>query len=232
MKTLKILLVDDHKMIRDGIRSMLESLENKYKFSIDEAADAEEGILKAKKKPDIIIMDYQLPSMSGADAAKAILASNAKARILALSNYNEYMYINKMVKTGVKGFILKNIGPEELLKAIETILKGNNYYSNDVALKLLAYENSSTEGEISLEEDKLLKLLSEREIEILHCIADEMTSDEIAKKLSISKRTVDSHRQNIMNKLDVKSIAGLIREAIPLLNHKKPTGNKQTLKKQ
>ncbi len=218
MKTLKILLIDDHKMIRDGIKSMLESQENKYKFVVDEAADGEEGIAKAKLKPHIIIMDYQLPKLSGAEAAAIILNQNSKAKILALSNYNEYMYIDKMVKTGVKGFILKNIGPEELLKAIETILSGSIYYSSDVALKLMAFDSDSTQGKKLSKKNKLTQLLSEREIEILRYITDEYTSDAIAHRLNLSKRTVDSHRQNIMTKLDVKSVAGLIKYAIPWLH--------------
>ena len=218
MKTLKILLIDDHKMIRDGIKSMLESQENKYKFVVDEAADGEEGIAKAKLKPHIIIMDYQLPKLSGAEAATIILTHNPKAKILALSNYNEYMYIDKMVKTGVKGFILKNIGPEELLKAIETILGGSIYYSSDVALKLIAFDSDSTQGKKLSKKNKLTQILSEREIEILRYITDEYTSDAIAHRLNLSKRTVDSHRQNIMTKLDVKSVAGLIKYAIPWLH--------------
>jgi DNA-binding NarL/FixJ family response regulator len=218
MKTLKILLIDDHKMIRDGIKSMLESQENRYKFVVDEAADGEEGIAKAKLKPHIIIMDYQLPKLSGAEAAAIILGHNPKAKILALSNYNEYMYIDKMVKTGVKGFILKNIGPEELLKAIETILSGNIYYSSDVAIKLMAFDSDSSQGKKLSKKNKLTQLLSEREIEILRYITDEYTSDAIAHRLNLSKRTVDSHRQNIMTKLDVKSVAGLIKYAIPWLH--------------
>jgi DNA-binding NarL/FixJ family response regulator len=217
MKTLKILLVDDHKMIRDGIKSMLESQENKYKFIIDEAEDGEEGLAKSKANPHIIIMDYQLPKMSGAETAALILGSNPKAKILALSNYNEYMYIDKMIKTGVKGFILKNIGPEELLKAIETILNGSIYYSSDVAVKMMSFDNNSAQSKKTPKDNKLEEILSQRELEVLKCIGEEYTSEEIAKKLSISKRTVDSHRQNIMNKLNVKNIAGLVKYALPLL---------------
>ena len=217
MKTLKILLIDDHKMIRDGLRSMLESQENKYKFVIDEAETGEEGVLKAKAHPDIIIMDYQLPKMTGAEAVAMIIKNNPKARILALSNYNEYMYIDKMVKNGVKGFILKNIGPEELIKAIETILSGTSYFSSDVAIKLLTFDTSSEQTKEINHGYELERILSVREMEVLKLIANEFTSEEIAKDLHISKRTVDAHRQNIMNKLDVKSAAGLVKYAVLLL---------------
>jgi DNA-binding NarL/FixJ family response regulator len=217
MKTLKILLIDDHKMIRDGLRSMLESQENDYKFVIDEAETGEEGVIKAKAHPDIIIMDYQLPKMSGAEAVAVIMKHNSKARIIALSNYNEYMYIDKMVKNGVKGFILKNIGPEELIKAIETILSGARYFSTDVAMKLMTFDTSSEQIKEITHGYELELILSTREMEVLKLIANEHTSEEIAKDLNISKRTVDAHRQNIMNKLGVKSAAGLVKYAVLLL---------------
>ncbi|MGP8217599.1 MAG: response regulator [Bacteroidia bacterium] len=221
MKTLKILLIDDYEMIRDGIRSMLESQEKKYKFTIYEAEDGDEGVSKAiDLSPHIIILDYELPKMSGAETAGTILANNPKAKILALSNYNEYMYIDKMIKAGVKGFILKNIGPEELLKAINTILNGNIYYSSDVALKLMNFDNNSYRNKkISKEYNhKLEKLLSHRELDVLKYIAEEYTSEEIGRKLHISKRTVDTHRQNIMKKLEVKSIAGVMKYTMPLIS--------------
>ena len=146
-KNIRILIVDDHKMVREGIRSMLEFQESKFKFFINEAGDGEEGIEIAGQNPyDIIIMDYQLPGMDGADAAKLILEKNPDAKILALSNYNEYMYIDRMIKTGVKGFVLKNVTPEELIKAIDTILKGSNYFSNDVAIKLLNFRDNKPDS--------------------------------------------------------------------------------------
>ena len=89
-------------------------------------------------------MDYQLPGIDGAEAARQILEKNPDAKIFALSNYNEYMYIDRMIKTGVKGFVLKNVTPEELIKAIDTILHGSNYFSNDVAIKLLNFGNNNS----------------------------------------------------------------------------------------
>lgn len=217
MKKLKILLIDDHKMIRDGIRSMLESQENRYKFIIDEADNGEQGIAKAKVRPNIIIMDYQLPNMSGAEAAAKILENDPSAKILALSNYNEYMYIDKMVKTGVKGFILKNIGPVELLKAIETILNGGNYYSIEVTKKLLSFDsNSQHASEDEAVKQKIESLLSAREIEVLKYIVNACTNEEIGKNLNISKRTAETHRQNILNKLDIKKTASLMKYAMPM----------------
>jgi DNA-binding NarL/FixJ family response regulator len=217
MRKLKILLVDDHKMIRDGIRSMLESQENEYKFIIDEAEDGEQGIVKAKAHPDIIIMDYQLPNISGAEAAAKILENDPGTKILALSNYNEYMYIDKMIKTGVKGFILKNIAPEELLKAIEAILNGGSYYSNEVTTKLVTFDSNSSHSVKSIAvKEKIESLLSRREIEVLRYIVNACTNDEIGENLNISRRTAETHRQNILKKLDIKNTATLMKYAMPM----------------
>ena len=208
-----VLIVDDHKMIRDGLRFMLESQKNNYEFVIEEADTGETGVEKAKNNSyDIIIMDFQLPKINGAEATALIIKNNPNTKILSLSNYDEYMYIDSVLKAGAKGFVLKNIGPEELLKAIETIISGKNYYSSDVAIKLLSFENN--EGKDIRYKNEKITGLSKREIEVLKLIADGFTNEEIANKLFISKRTVDTHRQNLLNKLSVKNTAGLVRYAL------------------
>ncbi len=217
-KKIKILIVDDHKMIRDGIRSMLESQEKKYKFMVDEAENGEEGVEKTKRAQyDIVIMDYQLPILNGVEATKAALLHNPDLKILALSNYDEYMYIDNMMKTGAKGFVLKNIGPEEFINAIETVLSGKNYYSNDVAVKLISFDHNNVQvARLVRQKRDKADMLSKRELEILKFIASEFTNEEIANRLFISKRTVDTHRQNLMKKLNVKNTAGLVKYAYEL----------------
>jgi DNA-binding NarL/FixJ family response regulator len=219
-RNVRILIVDDHKMVRDGIRSMLEYQETKFKFFINEAVDGEEGVEIAGQNPyDIIIMDYQLPGIDGADAAKLILEKNKDAKILALSNYNEYMYIDRMIKTGVKGFVLKNVTPEELIKAIETILNGSNYFSNDVAIKLLNFENNNPDpfrAHLHSSKAKIYDNLSTREIEVLKLIGEAKSNDEIADQLSISKRTVETHKQHLQRKIGVKNTSGLIKFAVEM----------------
>jgi len=210
MKTMKILIVDDHKMVRDGIRSMLESQSKRYSFKIQEAGTGEEGVEKALKNEfDIIIMDFQLPGMSGAEAVQKIVKDKPSASILALSNYNESTYIDKMRKAGVKGFVLKNISPEEIITAFETILGGKNYYSNDVALRLLKFD--AIPRSKKPKKPDLKTLLSEREIQVLEMIAAENTTEQIAQKLNLSKRTIDTHRRNLLAKLEVKNTAGLVK---------------------
>ncbi len=217
-KKIRILIVDDHKMVRDGIRSMLESQEKKYKFILEEAENGEEGVEKAKKAYyDVIIMDYQLPIMNGVDATRTIMAHNPEMRVLALSNYDEYMYIDNMMKSGARGFVLKNIGPEEIIHAIETLMNGKNYYSNDVAVKLISFDPDHLQVARLLRQKRdKTEMLSKRELEILKLIATEYTNEEIANRLFISKRTVDTHRQNLMKKLNVKNTAGLVKFAFEL----------------
>lgn len=204
---INILIVDDHKMVRDGLKVMLESKSDSINFVITEAENGDEALeLVAKNEYDIILMDHQLPTISGSEVVSRIIKINPTAKILAVSNYDEFAYISEMLKSGAKGYVLKNIGPDELFKAIETILSGKNYYANDVAIKLI---NVSTIQQINNNPEKASGL-SSRELLILKMIAGEMTNEQIAKELSVAKRTVDSHRQNLLNKLNVKNTAGLI----------------------
>jgi DNA-binding NarL/FixJ family response regulator len=221
-KDVRILIVDDHKMVRDGIRSMLEFQENKFKFYINEAENGEEGVESAKNSVyDIILMDYQLPGIDGADAARLILENNPEAKVLALSNYNEYMYIDRMIKTGVKGFVLKNVTPEELIKAIETILNGKPYYSNDVAIKLLSFENTEQENQRTISvnaKSKVYDKLSKKEMEVLKLVGEALSNAEIGEKLNISVRTVESHKQHMLNKLGIKNTNGLMKYALEVFH--------------
>lgn len=207
---INILIVDDHKLVRDGIKTMLESKEDYYTFIITEASEGKKAVEYVNKfNYDIILMDQQMPGLSGAETVLKIIAKRPDAKILAVSNYDEVAYINDMLKSGAKGYVLKNIDPDELIKAIETVISGKNYYANDIAIKLI---NVNTLGENSSKTNKK-EGLSKREMEILKLIASEYNNEQISTKLKIAKRTVDSHRQNLLNKLGVKNTAGLINYA-------------------
>lgn len=215
MQKIKLLIVDDHQLVREGISAMLKSQEKKYLFSIEEVANAEDAITKARNnRYDLIIMDYQLPKLNGLEATKSILVDNPRNKILVVSNYDEYMQVATLIKAGVKGFVLKNISPEELVTAIETILSGKNYYSNDIAVKLINFKEDAFAGTVLSRMQN--HALSKRELEVLKLIALENTNEEIATKLFISRRTVDTHRQNLLNKLNAKNSVGLVRYAIDL----------------
>jgi len=209
LKIISILIVDDHQMVRDGIKVMLESKESFFRFEIDEAENGEIAIRKILKKDyDIVLIDYQLPGMSGPETLQQIRLYKKDIKVLALSNYDEISQIKSMLNEGVNGYILKNIEPSQLIQAIQSVLAGIPYYSNEVAIKLIDSAKNSDKT-IVLEKSGLTK----RELEILKMIALEMTNDQIAKSLFISKRTVDTHRQNLLNKLSVKNTAGLIKAA-------------------
>jgi len=209
IKVIRLLIIDDHQMVRDGIRVMLESRKNFLRFEIDEAENGESGVQKILKKNfDIVLLDFQLPGISGTETLKKIRLYKKDIKVLALSNYDELSYIKSMVNEGANGYILKNIEPAQLIHAIEAVLAGSSYYSNEVALKLID-SAKNTDKPIQAYKNRLTK----RELEVLKMIALEMTNDEIAKGLFISKRTVDTHRQNLLNKLHVKNTAGLIKAA-------------------
>lgn len=209
IKTIRLLIIDDHQMVRDGIRVMLESRSDIIHFEIDEAENGETGVQKVLKKNfDIVLVDYQLPGMSGTDTLKKIRLYKNDIKVLALSNYDELSYVNSMVNEGVNGYILKNIEPSQLVHAIESVLSGSAYFSNEVALKLIDSARNSDKPFLASR-----SRLTKRELEVLKLIALEMTNDQIAKGLYISKRTVDTHRQNLLNKLHVKNTAGLIKAA-------------------
>lgn len=215
MSKLKILIVDDHKIVRNGIRFTLES-SNKPNFiaKIDEAATGYEAVqLCTVNLYDIIFMDINMPDMDGIQACKEIIQVSQNKNIIAISMNDEEYQVRQMMEAGANGYLLKNTGPEILNAAISTVLKGGQYFSNEVALKLMQINSSKGNKEKGDKKNSEVKL-SKREIEVLTLIANELTNDEIALKLGLSKRTVDTHRQNIINKLSLRNTAGLIKYAI------------------
>lgn len=209
---IRILIIDDHQMVRDGIKVMLESQQKQYKFIVSEAESGEDGLKKVMKNQyDMLLVDYQLPGLSGAETVQKIKLQRPELKIMALSNYDELTYITKMISAGAHGYVLKNIEPAQLINAINTILSNKRFFSNEVAVKLIEREKQERKT-LPIEEYGV----TEREIEILKMIASEMTNDEIAETLEISKRTVDAHRQNLLHKLRVRNTVGLIKIAYEL----------------
>ncbi len=209
---IQILIVDDHKMVRDGLKVMLSTLKKQLPNHVTEAESGEYALKKLNKQDfDLVIMDYQMPGLTGAETILRMLRFKPGLKIIALSNYDEMPYIQNMLDSGAKGYILKNIDPPQLLLAIRTVMDGKQYYSNEVATKLL--EGAKKEKINSLWE---VNQLTKRELEVLKLIAMELTNEEIAAKMSIGKRTVDSHRQNLLNKLHAKNTVGLIKAAYNL----------------
>lgn len=199
-----ILIADDHRIIRDGIKAMLNDI-NDYKI-VSEASDGYEVMkLLNSAKVDVVIMDINMPFKDGIKTTQEIVAIYPSVKIIALSMYEDKTMVKKMVNSGAMGYIFKGASKEELINAIENVREGKKYFSNDVFALLLQEENENNrQGEI----------LSSREIEILKLIAEEYTNPEIAEKLFLSIRTVDTHRRNLLQKLEVKNTAGLVKYAI------------------
>jgi DNA-binding NarL/FixJ family response regulator len=209
---INVLIADDHKLVRTGLRLMLTMQQNpEYNFLITEAVDGDEAITKALKKDfDIILLDYQMPRFKGDEVISRIILHKPAAKIIILSNYDEKGFIDSCVQSGAKGFVLKDIESAELMKAIDKVLDGGTYFSSAVREKLYNDESSRKK-----EAELLAKLgLSKRELEVLRLLTKEYTNEEISKELNISKRTVDSHRQNLLYKLKAKNTVGLIKFAI------------------
>ncbi|MDN3654069.1 response regulator transcription factor [Ferruginibacter paludis] len=208
----QVLIVDDHKMVRDGLKVMLASLNNALLFKVQEADNGADAIAKVNRQRfDLLILDYQMPGMSGADIIYRILRFKPDMKILALSNYDELSYIQSMMDAGARGYVLKNIEPAEMLRAVKTILAGGLYYCSEVAVKLIHFTDDQNARIWQAGQQ-----LTRREREVLRLIALEMTNDEIAHQLSVAKRTVDSHRQHLILKLRVKNTAGLMKAALNL----------------
>ena len=215
MKILNTLIVDDHPVVRDGLRMMLESNKSEFNFIVEEAKDGKEALRKVSEKHfEFVIMDYQLPDIKGDEATKELLKIDSKSLIIGLSNYDEYIYASNMLKAGARGYVLKNIDSIELILAIKKIVDGQLYYSADIANKLITVNMMGLEADRQVPGEVHKKILTKREIEIIKLIADELTNEEISKHLELSKRTVDNHRQNILNKLKLRNTAGLIRFAM------------------
>jgi two-component system nitrate/nitrite response regulator NarL len=212
MKNTKILIVDDHEVVRDGLKNILTSLDN---ISIaGEAGNGEDAVkMYASLKPDLVIMDISMPGMNGIEATRVIKEKDPDARILILTMHDNQEYLNQIIRSGAKGFILKNTDKEELLDAVKTVASGDNFFSKDIS-KLIIDNYIRTAKETEKNDGYKEVPLTKREIEILKLIASGYSNQEIANILYISYNTVDTHRKNIMHKLSIKNTAGLVRYAI------------------
>lgn len=209
MKKLKVLIVDDHSLFRAGISNLLKKEEGVS--IVGEATDGQEAVQLSKKLlPDVVLMDIHLPNLDGIKATQEITQTFPDIKILVLTSYEEKEYVVKMIRAGAKGYILKDAPIEELLLAIKIIAKGSSYFSKEVSSTIFAMLDKA-EPEVSVKQIARRLEITGRELEVLQYIAEEFTNKEIAAKLFISPRTVETHRRNLIQKLRVKNTAGLVK---------------------
>jgi DNA-binding NarL/FixJ family response regulator len=215
-KTISILVVDHHPIVRDGIKTMLEMGKfESYSFRVMDAGNILDALkLVDQRSFDLIITDSQLGNHSGAELTKSLLRLVPDQSVLGFSESDDMGIVENMLKSGAKGFIKKSVDTSELIQAITAILGGRLYYALDIANALIERRILGKTFAEFHSNNSAVARLSKREIEILKYIADQMTNEEIAKKLFLSKRTIDNHRQNILNKLGMNNTAGLVRFAV------------------
>ncbi len=207
MEIISILIADDHKIIHNGIKDILKSLE--YLEIIGHAYNGQEALDQSLAlRPDIIFMDIAMPELNGIEATRLIRKENSHSKIIALTQYEENEYVVQFLKAGGNGYLLKNSKKDEFVAAIEAVLNNQRYLNDELSQQMI----NSVIGNGSSPEEKKVHL-TRREIEIIKKIAEEKHNQEIAYDLNISLRTVETHRRNIMQKLEAKSVISLLKYA-------------------
>lgn len=202
-KEIKIALVDDHALFRNGLRGLIDGKRNCR--VVAEASDGAEFLeSEAAMAADVVFMDIAMPTLSGDKATTMALERNPEMKVICLSMFGEEKYYSLMVEAGARGFLLKDSSIEEVFAAIEAVMKGDEYICHDVMRALSGAMRRNDDAEI----------LSEREVDVLLGICRGLSTQEIADKLFISKRTVDTHRANILEKTGSKNTASLVVYAI------------------
>ena len=205
MNKIRILIVDDHQIILDGLTSLLSG---KGDIRVVGTANNGKEALETLNilTVDVVMMDIDMPVINGLDAARKIKQKTNPPKIIILSMHHESGMVKNLIELGVDGYLIKNSGKEEMISAIRNVFAGKKVFAPDVTLSLLG-KTESKSGESDID-------LTERETEILKLIADGYSNKEIGNKLFISHRTVDTHRTNMMKKIGVNNIAGLVSFAI------------------
>jgi two-component system nitrate/nitrite response regulator NarL len=206
-KKIKILVADDHPVVRKGLQSCL-ARQDRLKI-VGEASDGDEALKKTRElSPDVVLMDISMPGMNGLAVTEVLRKDHPDVKVLVLSVHNNRDYIFRIIQAGAHGFISKEAPPDELLRAIESVYSGEPFFSPEIA-KAALNQLVSSGGK----KDPFAQLTS-REREVLVLIAEGQSNKEIANRLGIGVRTIETHRERIMRRLDIHSVAGLTKFAI------------------
>jgi two-component system response regulator NreC len=207
--SIKILLVDDHKIMRDGLRALINTQEN-----MEVVADTDNGRtaieLVHKLTPNVVVMDVSMPDLNGIEATRQILSAYPEVKIVALSMHSDRRFVTEMFKAGASGYLLKDCAFEELSRAVNTAVNGQSYISPAIAN--LVVENFVQQSEPP--KSSVFLLLTNREREVLQLLAEGKNTKQIASSCHISVKTVETHRQHIMEKLGINNVAALTKYAI------------------
>jgi DNA-binding NarL/FixJ family response regulator len=215
--SIKIILADDHKLMREGLKSLLNQ-----QADISVVAQADNGRetvqLAERMEPDVVVMDVSMPDLNGIDATRQIISRVPRTRVIGLSMHSDRQFVVEMLRAGAAGYMVKDSAFEELASAIRTVARGQTYLAPKIGK--LSMEDVSTEFQ---ERPLLAPRLTDREREVLQLIAEGKGTKEIAAELHLSAKTVETHRQHLMDKLDMYSVAELtkyaIREGLTTLDH-------------
>lgn len=204
----RILLADDHRIVREGIRALL--MEETNMLVVGEAQSGREAVELAQKlKPDVVVMDVAMPDLNGIEATRQIVDASPGTRVVALSMHSDKQFVREMLLAGAVGYLRKGCSFDELVEAIQTVVLGQIYLTPEIASTVTAdYTRYVSTGTLSP-----IASLTPREREVLHLLAEGKSTKQIAALMSVSVKTVSTHRRNMMKKLGVESLAGLIRYA-------------------
>ena len=203
---IRILIADDHGIVAEGLKHLVEAERDIEVVAC--VGDGREAVQQARDtQPDVVLMDLSMPELNGADATRAILERDAKCRVIVLSMYAQREYVRRALKAGAAGYVVKRSAAKEVVEAIRAVHAGQRYLSPRVADVVL-------EDYTDDKQDDLLARLSAREREVLQLLAEGRTGAQIAERLSLSQKTVETYRARLVEKLGIRDLAGLVRFAI------------------
>jgi DNA-binding NarL/FixJ family response regulator len=203
---IRVLIADDHAVVAEGLKSLIEAQSDMQVVAI--AADGREAVRRTEElQPDVLLMDLSMPELNGADATRVILEQDPARKVIVLSMYADHEYVRRALKAGALGYVVKRSAAKDVVEAIRSVQNGQRYISPAVADAVIE------EGGKAGKEDRLARL-STREREVLQLLAEGRTGSEIAQRLSLSPKTVETYRARLVEKLGIRDVAGLVRFAI------------------
>ena len=202
----RVLLADDHALVREGLKNVL--LQDGFEVAAEVANGRDAVELARKLRPDVAVLDFSMPLLNGIDAARSMHSISPRIRTILLTMYKEEQYVMEALRAGIKGYVLKTQAAADLLHAIHSVLEGETYLSPGISENVVRAALNKDEAN--------LDPLTQREREVLQLIAEGKTNKEVSQEIGMSVKTVESHRRNVMVKLNIHETAGLVRHAIKI----------------